>query len=100
MDNSKVIDLRDSSTWSSPPLLLLRDIQSNLLTHYDSKESCTPSQSHLVEVQTLEGLEGGVRLVTGDFESWSELQVRHGTGPIPVSPVPVLAGEVAHRYRL
>jgi formylmethanofuran dehydrogenase subunit D len=26
--------------------------------------------------------------------------VRHGTGPFPVSPVPVLAGEVAHRYRL
>jgi hypothetical protein len=26
--------------------------------------------------------------------------VRHVTGPFPVSPVPVLAGEVAHRYRL
>jgi hypothetical protein len=24
---------------------------------------------------------------------------RHVTGPFPVSPVPVLAGEVAHRYR-
>jgi hypothetical protein len=24
----------------------------------------------------------------------------HPTGPFPVSPVPVLAGEVAHRYRL
>ncbi len=26
--------------------------------------------------------------------------VRHVTGPFPVSPVPVLAGEVADRYRL
>jgi hypothetical protein len=35
------------------------------------------------------------------FESVSAVSsVRHGTGPIPVSPVPVLAGEVAHRYRL
>ena len=27
-------------------------------------------------------------------------ELRHPTGPFPVSPVPVLAGEVAHRYRL
>ena len=26
--------------------------------------------------------------------------IRHVTGPFPVSPVPALAGEVAHRYRL
>ena len=26
--------------------------------------------------------------------------LRHVTGPFPVSPVPALAGEVAHRYRL
>jgi hypothetical protein len=26
--------------------------------------------------------------------------VRHPTGPFPVSPVPALAGEVVHRYRL
>ena len=32
-------DLRDSSSWSSPPLLLLRDIHSNLLTQYDFKET-------------------------------------------------------------
>ena len=31
-------DLRDSSSWSSPPLLLLRDIHSKLLTQYDCKE--------------------------------------------------------------
>ena len=38
-------DLRDSSSWSSPPLLLLRDIHSKLLTQYDCKEVCAPSQS-------------------------------------------------------
>ncbi len=36
--------LRDSSSWSSPPLLLLRDIYSRLVTQYDCKEVCTPSQ--------------------------------------------------------
>ena len=38
-------DLRDSSSWSSPPLLLLRDIHSKLLMQYDCKEVCAPSQS-------------------------------------------------------
>ena len=38
-------DLQDSSSWSSPPLLLLRDIHSNLISQYDSKEVCVPSQS-------------------------------------------------------
>ena len=38
-------DLRDSSSWSSPPLLLLRDIHSKLLTQYDCKEVCASSQS-------------------------------------------------------
>jgi hypothetical protein len=37
-------DLRDSSSWSSPPLLLLRDIHSRLVTKYDCKEVCAPSQ--------------------------------------------------------
>jgi hypothetical protein len=37
-------DLRDSSSWSSPPLLLLRDIHSRLVTQYDCKEVCAPSQ--------------------------------------------------------
>ncbi len=40
-------DLRDSSSWSSPPLRLLRDIHSNLLTQYDWKEVCVPSQSQV-----------------------------------------------------
>jgi hypothetical protein len=37
-------DLRDSSSWSSSPLLLLRDIHSRLITQYDCKEVCAPSQ--------------------------------------------------------
>jgi hypothetical protein len=37
-------DLRDSSSWSSPPLLLLRDIHVKLLTQYDCKEVCAPPQ--------------------------------------------------------
>jgi hypothetical protein len=36
---------QDSCSWSSAPLLLLRDIHSKLLTHYDCKEGCAPSQS-------------------------------------------------------
>ena len=40
-------DLRDSSSWSSPTLLLLRDIHSKLLTQYDCKEVCAPSQSQV-----------------------------------------------------
>ncbi len=31
-------DLRDSSSWSSPPLLLLRDIHCKLIGDYDCKE--------------------------------------------------------------
>ena len=40
-------DLRDSSSWSSSPLLLLRDIHSKLLTQNDCKEVCAPSQSQV-----------------------------------------------------
>lgn len=40
-------DLRDSSSWSSPPILLLRDIHSNLLTQYDCKKVCASSQSQV-----------------------------------------------------
>ena len=38
-------DLRDSSSWSSPPLVLLREIHANLIQQYDCKEVCAPSQS-------------------------------------------------------
>jgi hypothetical protein len=40
-------DLRDSSSWVSPPLVLLRDIHSKLLTQYDYKEVCAQSQSQV-----------------------------------------------------
>jgi hypothetical protein len=38
-------DLQDSSSWKSSPLVLLRNIHANLLTNYDYKEVCAPSQS-------------------------------------------------------
>jgi hypothetical protein len=41
-------DLRDSSSWSSPPLMLLRDIHSKLLAQYNCKaEVCEQSQSQV-----------------------------------------------------
>jgi hypothetical protein len=40
-------DLRDSSSWSSSSLLLLREIHVQLLTQYDFKEVCTRSQSQV-----------------------------------------------------
>ncbi len=40
-------DLRDSSSWSSAPLMLFRDIHSKLITQYDCKEVCAPSQSQV-----------------------------------------------------
>ncbi len=40
-------DLRDLSSWSSPPLMLLRDIHSKLIDQYDCKEICAPSPSQV-----------------------------------------------------
>ncbi len=40
-------DLRDSSSWSSPPLILLRDIHSKLLNQFDCKEVCVSSPSQV-----------------------------------------------------
>ena len=40
-------NLRDSSSCSSTPLMLLRDIHSKLITQYDCKEVCEPSQSQV-----------------------------------------------------
>ena len=41
-------DLRDSSSWSSSPFLLLRDIHSKLLAQYNCKEEvCEQSQSQV-----------------------------------------------------
>ncbi len=41
--------LQDSSTWSSPPLVLLRDIHNGLLAKYDCKEHSAPPQSQTGE---------------------------------------------------
>ena len=38
-------DLQDPSSWSSSPLLFLRDIHSKLITQFNCKEGCAPSQS-------------------------------------------------------
>ena len=35
-------DLKDLSSWSSPPLVLLRDIPNGLLAKYDCKDSVPP----------------------------------------------------------
>jgi hypothetical protein len=35
-------DLKDSSSWSSPPLVLLRDMHNGLLAKYDCKDSVPP----------------------------------------------------------
>ncbi len=64
-------DLRDSSSWASPPLVLLRDIHSKLLTQYDCKEVCAQSQS-----QDNVGAGAGPS---------SQSQVKVGTGPRPSS---------------
>jgi hypothetical protein len=64
-------DLRDSSSWSSPPLVLLLDIHSKLITQYDSKEICAQSQS-----QVNEGTGAG---------SSSQSQANIGSGPRPNS---------------
>jgi hypothetical protein len=40
-------DLRDSSSWSSSPLILPRDIHSKLIDQYDFKEVCAPSPSQI-----------------------------------------------------
>ena len=36
-------DLKDPSTWSSPPLVLLHDIHDGLLVKYDGRTRCPPS---------------------------------------------------------
>ena len=64
-------DLRDSSSWASPPFVLLRDIHSKLITQYDYKEVCAQSQS-----QVNEGDGAG---------SSSQSQVNIGPGPRPIS---------------
>jgi hypothetical protein len=65
-------DLRDSSSWSSPPLVLLCDIHSKLLPQYNCKEEvCEQSQSQ-------------VNVGAGAGPS-SQSQVNIGAGPRPNS---------------
>ena len=56
-------DLQDPSSWSSSPLLLLRGIQSKLLTEYDYKEGFAPSQS-----QAHAGVSGRLSSQDGDAQ--------------------------------
>ena len=56
-------DLQDPSSWSSSPLLILRDIHSKLLAEYGCKEGCTPSQS-----QTHTGVSGRLNSQDGDAQ--------------------------------
>jgi hypothetical protein len=62
-------DLQDSSSWSSPPLLFLRDIHSNLL--FDNRYTETSSQS-----QVNVGSSGGLSSQGG---------VSHHQEPVPLS---------------
>jgi hypothetical protein len=65
-------DIRDSSSWSSSPLMLLRDIHSKLLDQYGCKEEvCAQSQS-----QVNVGAGAGPN---------SQSQVNIGSGPRPSS---------------
>jgi len=41
------VDLQDSPSWSSSPLLLLRDIHSKLIAQLNCKEGCTSSQTQV-----------------------------------------------------
>ncbi len=79
-------DLRDSSSWRSSPLVLLRDIHSNLITQYDCKEVCAQSQSQVNEgtgvgssSQSQVNIGAGHRLSSQD--GVSQLQ-----DPVPLSP--------------
>jgi hypothetical protein len=42
-----ISNLRDSSSWSSPPLVILRDLHTKLITEYDCKVVCVPSPSQV-----------------------------------------------------
>ena len=78
-------DLRDSSSWSSPPLLLLRDIHSKLLTQYDCKEVCAPSQSQVnVGAGAGPSSQSQVNIGAG-FRPSSQDGVSHLQEPVPLS---------------
>ena len=78
-------DLRDSSSWSSPPLLVLGDIHSNLLTQYDCKKVCAPSQSQVnVGAGTRPNSQSQVNVGPGDRPS-SQDGVSQQQEPAPLS---------------
>ncbi len=56
-------DLGEPSSWSSPPLLILRDIHSKLLAEYNCKEGCVPSLS-----QVNVGVSGDISSQDGDSQ--------------------------------
>ncbi len=58
-------DLRDPSSWSSSPLLLLRDIHSKLLVDYNCKEVSSQSQVNV-------GVSGRLSLVLETTHSGSK----------------------------
>ena len=65
-------DLQDPSSWSSSPLLLLRDIHSKLLTEYGCKEGCAPSQS-----QAHAGVSGRLSSQDGDAQQQEAAYPQH-----------------------
>ena len=53
-------DLKDSSSWSSTPSVLLRDIHNDLLTNYDYKDSAPPPTQSGPRVRPGHNSENGV----------------------------------------
>jgi hypothetical protein len=53
-------DLKDSSSWSSPLLVLLRDIHNGLLANYDCKDSAPPSAQPRASARPGSNLQDGV----------------------------------------
>ena len=60
-------DLQDPSSWSSSPLLILRDIHSNLLVEYGCEEGSVSSQS-----QTYVGVSGRLCSRDGDTRFYGQ----------------------------
>jgi hypothetical protein len=74
-------DLRDSSSWSSPPLMLLRDIHSKLLNQFDCKEVCASSPS-----QVSAGASGGLSPQDGIPQQQEAAPLCIDTQPLAVLP--------------
>ena len=76
-----------------PSLSLIEQFNTDYLT-----EPTVPYLPHNVSIPT------GIMIISSEDDHTTketrDQGVRHPTGPFPVSPVPALAGEVVHRYRL